>query len=93
MITHWILSAAAIGMAAIIMVRAVCVIYHAYYKTHPHGKLNFVGFGYSYIAFGAAAATALAYLLTDQIAYGKAAAWLFLAASSGMILFDRRSRN
>lgn len=90
---HWILSAAAIGMAAIIMVRAVCVIYHAYYKTHPRGKLHFVGFGYSYVAFGTAAATALAYLITDNFTYGKAAIWLFLAASSGMILFDRRHRN
>lgn len=90
--TDWILSAAAIGMAAVIMVRAVCVLYHAYYKTHHRGKLNFAGFGYSYVAFGAAAATALAYLLTDQLAYGKTAVWLFLAASSGMILFDRRHR-
>jgi len=55
--------------------------------------LHFVGFGYSYVAFGAAAATALAYLITDNFTYGKAAIWLFLAASSGMILFDRRSRN
>ncbi len=90
--TDWILSAAAIGMAAVIMVRAVCVLYHAYYKTHSRSKLHFAGFGYSYVAFGAAAATALAYLLTDQLTYAKTAIWLFLAASSGMILFDRRSR-
>lgn len=90
--TDWILSAASIGMAAVIMVRAVCVLYHAYYKTHPLGKLHFAGFGYSYVAFGAAAATALAYLLTDQLTYAKTAIWLFLAASSGMILFDRRHR-
>ena len=32
--TDWIFSSAAIGMAAVIMVRAVCVLYHAYYKTH-----------------------------------------------------------
>jgi hypothetical protein len=90
---HWILSAAAIGMAAIIMIRAVCVIYHPYYKTHSRGKLHFAGFGYSYVAYGAVAATALAYLITDYFTYGKAAAWLFLAAWSGMILFDRRIRN
>lgn len=79
-------------MAAIVIVRAICVLYHAYYKTHARGKLHFAGFGYSYVAFGAAAATALAYLITNHLAYGRAAVWLFLAASAGMILFDRRGK-
>ena len=79
-------------MAVVIMVRAICVLYHAYYKTHARGKLHFAAFGYSYVAFGAAAATALVYLLTNHSGYGQAAIWLFLAASAGMILFDRRPR-
>lgn len=79
-------------LAATIMVRAICVIYHAYYKTHKRGKLHFAGFGYSYIALGAAAATALAYVVTGHFAYVQWAVWLFLAASAGMILFDRRPR-
>lgn len=79
-------------MAATIMVRAICVIYHAYYKTHPRSKLHFAGFGYSYVALGAAAATALAYVFTNHFVYGQWAVWLFLAASAGMILFDRRPR-
>ena len=90
--SHIILMLLAALMATVVMVRAVFVIYKAYYKTHPRGNLHFVLFGYSYVAFGEAAATALAYLLTDQLAYAKTAIWLFLAASSGMILFDRRSR-
>lgn len=90
--SHLVLSAIACLMAAIIMVRAVCVLYHAYYKTHSRGKLHFAAFGYSYVAFGAAAATALVYLLTNHSGYGQAAIWLFLAASAGMILFDRRHR-
>ena len=79
-------------MAVVIMVRAICVLYHAYYKTHARGKLHFAAFGYSYVAFGAAAATALAYLITNDPTYSRPAVWLFLTASAGMILFDRRPR-
>jgi hypothetical protein len=90
--SHVILMLLAALMATVVMVRAVCVIYKAYYKTHPRGNLHFALFGYSYVAFGVAAATALAYLITNDPAYSRPAVWLFLAASAGMILFDRRPR-
>jgi hypothetical protein len=90
--SHLVLSAIACLMAAIIMVRAVCVLYQAYYKTHSRGWMHFLLFGYSYVALGAAAATALVYVITDRLAYGHLAVWLFLAAGAGMILFDRRTR-
>lgn len=79
-------------LSAAIMARAICVLYHAYHKTHSRGWLHFLLFGYSYVALGAAAATALVYVITDRLAYGRLAVWLFLAAGAGMILFDRRTR-
>ena len=45
-------------LAGVIMVRSICVVYKSYYKDYKKGAIHFVGFGYSYVAFGAAAAKA-----------------------------------
>lgn len=79
-------------LAGVIMVRSICVVYKAYYKDHKKGVIHFAGFGYSYVAFGAAAASALIYLITDNTVYSSISLWAFLAGNAGMILFDRRSR-
>lgn len=79
-------------LAGVIMVRSICVVYQSYYKDYKKGAIHFVGFGYSYVAFGAAAASALIYLITDSTIYSNISIWAFLAGNAGMILFDRRNR-
>lgn len=79
-------------LAGVIMVRSICVVYKSYYKDYKKGAIHFVGFGYSYVAFGAAAASALIYLITDNTVYSNISIWAFLAGNAGMILFDRRIR-
>lgn len=91
--SHPLVFLLAAALFAIVFVRCVCVIYNLYLKDHPNGFLGFSGFGYSYIALVAGAACVLAWLATGQLVYVKAAAWLFLCASAGMIIFDRRPRS
>lgn len=79
-------------LAGVIIVRSICVVYKSYYKDHKKGAIHFVGFGYSYVAFGAAAASALIYLITGSTIYSNISIWAFLSGNAGMILFDRRSR-
>jgi hypothetical protein len=82
----------ACAFAGVIMVRSICVVYQSYYKDHKKGAIHFAGFGYSYVAFGAAAASALIYLITGNATYSNISIWAFLVGNAGMILFDRRSR-
>ena len=79
-------------LAGVIIARSICVVYKLYYKDYKKGAIHFAGFGYSYVAFGAAAASALIYLITDNTVYSSISIWAFLAGNAGMILFDRRSR-
>lgn len=90
--SHPLLILLACALSAAIMARAICVLYQAYHKTHSRGLLHFILFGYSHVALGAAAATALVYVATGSFVYGRLAVWLFLFSGAGMILFDRRHR-
>lgn len=82
----------ACALAGVIIVRSICVVYKSYYKDCKKGAIHFAGFGYSYVAFGTAAASALIYLITDSTIYSNISIWAFLAGNAGMILFDRRNR-
>ena len=86
----------ALCLAMVIFVRVICVVYRLSIKTHSKGKGHFVAFGYSYVAVGAAAACAVAGVSWSDPVWStimaKAAAWLFLVGSVGLIIFDRRPR-
>ena len=82
----------AAALFGVIAMRCICVLYHAHSSNHPHGFFGFSGFGYSYVALATAAACVLAWTIVREHIYIVAAAWLFLVASVGMILFDRRPR-
>lgn len=82
----------ACALAGVIIVRSICVLYKSHHKDHKKGAIHFAGFGCGYVAFGAAAASALIYLITGSTIYSNISIWAFLAGNAGMILFDRRSR-
>ncbi|MEY2653121.1 MAG: hypothetical protein RLZZ524_148 [Pseudomonadota bacterium] len=78
---------AAIAMAGVIFVRAVCVVHKASPKTHRH-PLLFLGFGYSYVLLGAGALAAALHICGHDL--GHLPLWLILIGSCGLIVFDRR---
>lgn len=77
----------AIGLAAIIFGRAICVVYNAHPSKHRH-PLLFIGFGYSYVTLGAGAIFAAIDVCGGNT--GDVALWLILIGSAGLIAFDRR---
>lgn len=78
---------AAIIMAAVIFIRAVCVVHGASPKKHRH-PLLFLGFGYSYVLLGAGAVACAIDICGHDL--GQIPLWLILAGSCGLIVFDRR---
>ncbi len=95
--SNTVMAILALSLAMVIFVRVICVIYHLCIKTHQQGKWHFMAFGYSYVAVGAGAACAVAGVSWSDPVWSalmaKAAAWLFLLGSFGLILFDRRPRS
>ncbi len=88
--TDWLQAIAAAGMAAIILVRCVCVLYMTTRRHHRH-PLLFYGFGYSYIILGAGAAFGACALAAGRADLTEWALLLLLAGSCGLIAFDRRA--
>lgn len=74
-------------LAAIIVVRAICVLHMTTPAKHHHPVL-FYGFGYSYVLLGAGAIFAAIDILGADV--GTVPQWLLLAGSCGLIAFDRR---
>lgn len=77
----------AIALAAIILVRAICVLHMTTPARHQHPVL-FFGFGYSYVTLGAGAIFAAIDICGADV--GHWPLWLLLAGSCGLIAFDRR---
>ncbi len=80
----------ALILAAVIVVRCICVLYMTTHKKHRH-PLLFLGFGYSYVTLGAGAIAAALALCFGHHDLEQAALWLLLIGSAGLIAFDRRS--
>lgn len=76
-------------MAAVITVRCFMVIYSMDFSGRRCSMGMFWLFGLSYIALMMAALTAAIHIYDGESGTGE---WLFLGASTGMILFDRRRR-
>ncbi len=83
-------SIAAAAMAAVILVRCICVLYMTTQAHHRHPVL-FYGFGYSYVVLGAGAAFSAVALLADRHDLAEWALLALLAGSCGLIAFDRRA--
>lgn len=78
----------AIILAAVIVVRVICVVYRTTIRHHRH-TLLFLGFGYSYVLLGAGAIFAAVALCSERD-LNDLALWLMLVGSVGLIAFDRR---
>lgn len=83
-------AALALVLAAVIVMRCICVLYLTTVKKHRH-PLLYLGFGYSYVILGAGAITAALTLCLDRADLMPLALWLLLVGSVGLIAFDRRS--
>lgn len=81
---------AAGAMAAIILVRCICVLYMTTHRHHRH-PLLWLGFGYSYVTLGAGAAFGACALVAGRADLTEWALLLMLAGSCGLIAFDRRA--
>lgn len=94
MMIHYLQTGAAVLLAAIILVRVICVIYPTTRAKHKH-PVMFYGFGYSYVALGAGAVAAAIAICADPTVLGmevdRIAIWTLLVASVGLIIFDRRA--
>lgn len=84
----------AVLLAAIILVRVICVIYPTTRAKHKH-PVMFYGFGYSYVLLGAGAIASAIAICNDPSVLGfevdRIAIWTLLIASVGLIVFDRRA--
>lgn len=76
--------------AALILWRAACVLNRLHRPHHPRPGWHFLGFGLSYVALGVSA-TAGAFSLLGWPDH-EAPLLGLLAASAGLIVFDRRAR-
>lgn len=85
-----IAAAIALVLAAVIVMRCICVLYMTTNKKHRH-PLLFLGFGYSYVTLGAGALAGSIALVTDHKDLHDLAVWLLLVGSCGLIVFDRRA--
>lgn len=81
-------SVLAIALAAVIFIRAVCVLHGTAPHKHRH-PLVFIGFGYAYVTMGAGAVF-IAIEIVTHADLGTLPLWLMLAGSCGLIAFDRR---
>ena len=81
---------AAGAMAAVILVRCICVLYATTYRHHRRPWLYY-GFGYSYVTLGAGAAFGACALVAGRADLTEWALLLMLAGSCGLIAFDRRA--
>lgn len=80
----------AASLFSVITTRCICVIYHAYWDTHPKGQAAYILFGMSYILLALSAGCFLAYVVTGEVPFSEAGVWAGGLASAGMILTDRR---
>lgn len=85
----WLLYLFAWALALVIARRCFMVIYHMDFKARRCPALQFWGFGLSYIALFLAALGAAIHISEGQ---GITGDWLFLLASAGLIICDRRQR-
>ena len=79
----------ALFMAAVILVRAVCVLHGMDFKTRSRNYVMWLLFGCSYIALAVAGLGSALQIFEDR---GNVGDWLWLFASFGLIVFDRRAR-
>lgn len=91
MIAAILQAVAALVLAGIIVCRVICVVYQTTRDKHAHALL-FLGFGYSYVIFGAGAICGALGIIVDDFDIAELALWLLLAGSTGLIAFDRRAR-
>lgn len=79
----------AFGLAAVVVVRCVCILHDMSFANRGRAYLIWLAFGLSYAVLCVAALGAAAHIAEGT---GNAGDWLWLIASSGLIAFDRRSR-
>jgi hypothetical protein len=85
----WLSIILAWALAAVVMRRCFMVIFHMDAGTRRCSLLQFWAFGLSYITLFLASLGAAIHISEGQ---GITGDWLFLSASAGLILFDRRPR-
>lgn len=79
----------ALAALAVILVRVICVLDGLHWRDRTIPAWQFIGFGLSYILLAGAAAIVCIGIHERQ---ADPSDWMFLAASAGLILFDRRRR-
>ena len=85
----WLTNVLAWMLAFVIARRCFMVIYHMDYNTRQCSRLRFWCFGLCYCVLMVAALGAAAHIHEGQ---GITGDWLFLIASAGLIVSDRRKR-
>ena len=87
--TTVLMNVAAWTLAIVVARRCFNVIYHMDVRARRCSLLQFWAFGLSYITLFLASVGAAIHIHEGQ---GTTGDWLFLIASAGLILFDRRRR-
>lgn len=85
-----LISLVAVVACLVIVVRCVCVLYHTHWTRHPRRAWHWVGFGYSYVLLAAASVAGTIGVVAGDAVWIRGAVLGLLAASAGLIAFDRR---
>lgn len=79
----------AVGMAGVVLARCAWVINHMQFRNRGRPYLSWLAFGASYAVLAISACGSAAQIVDGRAWPGD---WMWLAASCGLILFDRRGR-